>query len=249
MSISITRKVGLPALLATLGTLAFGATAANANQGDTTTCAFTGVAGGLNPPVAATGSEDGSYTFQSDVPGGMVTCIETDAANDAGPNDSATPGVPPTGTFSVIIRSDGYYTGFNAAGTGSVAGYAGVGAAPASSEIGIGTPPLGVLATPAQPCPPMPPFADTAGPFDYFGGGGTALPPGVAGKYTGVGYGIDFRGGVGTLGGGAVTPQNVAGDIPDALDVKGAVSITGLPVACGGSAIAAFTVAGSFVAL
>jgi hypothetical protein len=164
------------------------------------------------------------------------------------PNDAGSLGPPPAldaapGVFTVKIESDGYYSNLQL-GTGSVAGTAGVAATAAGSEFGLGgagQPPAGNVAAPAEPCPPAKPAPYTTLPFDY------DPPAGIANDYTAVGYGIDFKNGVGKLGGGAVTPQNKLGDVPDAYYVVGSVNIAPKPPldACG---VAQFTVAGAFVA-
>jgi hypothetical protein len=218
-------RVGL-ALMVVLSSLAFGVSTASAVQGDTITCAFTGLAGTLVPPVngALGGPNDGSYTFSSTVPATnpRPTCVGTDIDGTA------------TGVYQVDIESAGYYSNL-VCGTGSVAGSAGVGNSTTiqglgPSEVGAGSPPV----------------ATTPPPTWYVPQGATiGANNGLANNWTAVGYGIDFDAGDGTLGGGAVTPSSDT----DAFYVSGSVAIVDNTntVPCSGP-VGAFRVAGAFTA-
>jgi hypothetical protein len=228
-------------VLMALAVMALSASTASANQGDSVTCVFSGLAGVLNPPISVNPplANDGTYTFTS--AGAVVppTCVSADA-------DGAR-----TGVVNANIESAGHYSNL-VLGTGSVAGTAGISqsalVAGGNSELGAGPVPGAAAGTPVQPCPanggPAPVAAEP-----------THYAPTPAGTFTTVGYGIDFKNGQGTLGGGAVTPTGFAADGQhDAFFVKGAVSIVPnpavpCPAANGGGAstvVTSFTVAGAF---
>jgi hypothetical protein len=136
--------------------------------------------------------------------------------------------------YNVDITSAGYYSNLTC-GTGSVAGTArvgGPGATVPANDVGRTSPP-------GYPSGPTAEFVPT-----------------TARDYSTVGFGIDFVGGVGRLGGGAVGPVDSA-DNPDASYVTGTVQITPEPPPPGGTpppagcvpptAATGFQVSGAFV--
>lgn len=237
--IRLTPRIGLVALLAMLGTLVFGTTAANAGQGDATAlCAFTGLTGKLVPtipPVGAGQDQDGVFTFKGGTGiAGATSCVLADDGENGGAGDSPTPG-----TYNVTIYADGYYSNFSC-GTGSVQGTAGAWSTDPAFAKDIGNT--------AAALPPAPPSQTNL--VNYLPGS-SSNPNG----YTGIGFGINFTGGAGPLGGGAVGPYNstiTPADIdpPDASAVAGSVSIlpTDPPSATclAPPNVAGFTVTGAF---